>query len=120
MHRGALLQQVVAQSGFTITFITKRAGFSRSSFYNHIADKDLSLETLIEYGSILKYDFLKEHPELTGHLAKETQGKYDDTLAPSTIEQALQQRDAWKEKYFELLEKYQKILELQIHQQNKH
>lgn len=114
MHRGELLQKAVAESGLTITFITKKVGYSRSSFYNHVADKDLSLEILIEYGSILKYDFLHEHPEIVGNIATESSAQYSNNQLPKTLDQAIEQRNMWREKYFELLEKYQKLLELQL------
>lgn len=113
-HRGELLQQIVAESGLTITFVTKKAGYSRSSYYNHIVDPDLPLEILIEYGNVLKYNFIEEFPEIFKNTLGESSQPYTPESKPDTIEEAIRQLNIWKEKYFELLEKYRAALEQQI------
>lgn len=113
-HRGELLRQIIAESGLTKTSVAEKAGFSRSSYYNHITEPDLSLEILLKYGKVLKYNFIEEFPELIKNVVEESSTKYTLDSKPETIEEAIHQLNIWKEKYFELLEKYQTALELQI------
>ncbi len=114
IHRGEILQQVVAESGLSVTKVVQKAGFSRSSFYNHTTDPELPVDILLKYGTVLRYDFIENFPELLGNHVKEIIPKYTAESKAETIDEALKQRDAWREKYFELLEKYQAALEQQI------
>ena len=107
-HRGQALFAAVAQSGLSVTNLVKRAGYSRSSYYNHIEDPDLSYHILVEYGKALKYDFSDMFPEMQGQMLEENEEIYGE---PKTMADALLQRDSWKEKYYLLLEKHQKLLE---------
>ena len=113
-HRGALLRQIVSESGLTVTYIVKKTGFSRSSFYNHVNDANLPLDILMQYGAVLKYNFIEEFPELIKNTTHESNNTYKPDAKPETIEEAIWQCNQWKEKYFKLLEKYQSALEQQI------
>lgn len=115
IHRGALLQQYVADSGMNVTQVCKKAGFSRSSYYNHITDPNLPVDILLKYGKILHHDFIKDFPEILGNIVQESSDSYTALSKAETLEEAIRQRDIWKEKYFELLEKYH-ILKEQMEQ----
>ncbi len=110
-HRGELLLQIVAESGLSITQLVKKVGFSRSSYYNHITDAELPLDILLKYGKVLHHDFLEDFPDLLGNKVAETANSYTSLSHASTREEAERQRDIWKEKYYELLEKYHLLKE---------
>lgn len=111
IDRGARLKQVVAENGISITQLVRKTGISRSSYYNHIADRFLPIDILLKYGQVLKHDFLVDFPELSQYIVNENAMPYAQLSEASTIEEAVKQRDIWKEKYFEMLEKYHQLRE---------
>lgn len=112
MHRGEILERVVKQSSLTIKQVASRMGISRSSYYNHIKEKDLSLDTIAKYGKVIGYDFSVEFPEI-----KRTES-FISTKEPSTLEEAIAERNTWREKYYSILEKYNKCIEERLDNQN--
>jgi AcrR family transcriptional regulator len=111
MHRGEALQAAVSSSGLSITKVVKRAGYSRSSYYIHITDKLLPFDILREYAKALKHDFSAEFPEMGKLTVQEDEEDFGD---PDTLEKALKQRNNWRDKYYGLLEKYNKLLEAKV------
>ena len=107
IHRGEVLQAAVKKSDLRITQIAKRAGYSRSSYYHHISDPTLSYEILETYGKVLNYDFTEDFPEMHKYMMQDPSEGY----AQLTVEDAVKQRDLWKEKYFSLMEKYNSLIE---------
>lgn len=106
IHRGEILKRAVQGSDLPKSIIIKKAGFkSRSSYYNHIEDKDLPLDILQKYGQALGYDFSLEVPEIKAIDA------FVEKEDPLTINQALKERDYWRDKYYVLLEKNAQLLE---------
>ena len=108
IHRGQVLSAVVEASNLNKTDVAEKAGYSRSSYYNHIEDKNLPYHILAAYGKAIKYDFTEEFPEMPKYLFEDPAENYNK--AP-TIEEITQSRDYWKDKYVELLEKYNKLIE---------
>lgn len=104
-HRGALLEAAVKARAANVTQLAKLLRISRATYYNHRNDANLSLETLMEYGKFLKYDFSQDLPELKQLMLDDEEIGYAN---PKTLEEAVAQRDHWKEKYFRLLERYVK------------
>lgn len=107
-HRGEALQAAVKKTKFKITQLVKRMKISRGTFYNHKEDPNLPFEILEQYGKILKYDFTNDFPEMQKYSLEESPAFYGE---PTTIEEAIKQRDHWKDKYLKLLEKYNKLIE---------
>ena len=102
LHRGALLEAAVKESSINITQMVKRLGISRGTYYNHKNDPDLSFEQLAKYGKVLKRDFSQELPEMKKYALEESEAPYN---APKTLEEAIEQRDYWRERYYQLLER---------------
>ena len=107
-HRGEVLKAAVRKVSFKITLLTKRMGISRGTYYNHIEDPNLSFELLERYGKIIKYDFTADFPEMQKYAMEESVENYG---APTTFEEAVSQMNYYKEKYFQLLEKYTSLIE---------
>jgi hypothetical protein len=97
-HRGEFLKAAVQKSGFKITVLTQAAGYDRSSYYNHISDPLLPLRILYKYSKAMKLDFSKDFPEIKDF---EERGPHNIT----TFEEMEIDRNFWKEKYFELVDK---------------
>jgi vacuolar-type H+-ATPase subunit I/STV1 len=108
IHRGQLLEAAVKASRLNIEFVAEKAGYSRSSYYKHKEEKDLDYHILASYGKAIKHDFTEELPEMPKYLIEEPNEDYGKT---PTLNEAIKQRDQWKEKYYELLEKYNKLIE---------
>ena len=109
IHRGEALEKIVKRNPLSITFISKKAGFNRSSFYNHISKPDLSFEILERYGKALGFDFTKIFPVMDRYISFEDTGNaYPKVL---TFDQLEMQRDQWRDKYYDLLERYNKLIE---------
>lgn len=96
-----------------ITQLVKKVGVSRSAYYNHIADPQLPIDTLLKYGKVLHYDFMEDFPELFTNNLADGRDSYTQLSHAETKEEAEKQRDIWKEKYYELLEKYMALKEQQ-------
>lgn len=109
IHYGELLRQAADKSDLNITQIAKRAGFNRTSFYNHIVNPDLPFHILERYAKVLKYDFTSIIPEMQKFQRFEE--PYAPYKTPETKEEAIHQMDVWKERYYHLLERYNAMME---------
>jgi hypothetical protein len=107
MHRGEILKAVVKRSGQKVDVVAKKAGFSRSTFYNHTRERELAWEKLEKYGIALQYDFTEDIPEMNKYTLKELPAKY----TPRTFEEAIRQLDQVRSKYDQLNEKYTQLIE---------
>lgn len=109
IHRGNALAKAIQQSELSKTVIAKKAGYNRTSLYNHIRTADLSFDILEKYGKALSYDFTRIFPEMIRYIAfEDPKSEYRESL---TFDQILKQRDQWRDKYYDLLEKYNKLIE---------
>jgi hypothetical protein len=108
IHRGQLLENAVKASRLNIEFVADKAGYSRSSYYKHKEERDLDYHILAAYGRALKHDFTEDLPEMPKYIMEEPGETYGKT--PS-LQDAIKQRDQWRDKYYELLEKYNKMIE---------
>ena len=106
--RGQLLAAVVEASHFKKEDIARKAGYSRSAYYKHIENPDLDYSIMTAYGKAIPYDFTDDLPEMPKYLLSEPDDPYNK---PQSLEAALKILEQWKNKYLELLEKYNKLLE---------
>ena len=105
IHRGEVLEAVVKRSDLTISETVKRAGYSRSTYYLHINNAQLSYDILESYGKVLGHDFTEHFPDMVKYVS------FNTPKESVTLEQAIRERDQWKDKYFNLLEKYNVLVE---------
>ena len=112
-HRGEILRDAVNERGMNITKLMKKVNYSRSTYYNHILDPDLPYEVLEKYGKAMSHDFSDEFPNFSGFRLEDEPAEYG---RPETLEKALEQMDMYRDKYQDILEKYQKLLEEKINQ----
>lgn len=109
IHHGEVLRDVADKSELSITQLAKKAGFNRTTFYNHIINPDLPFHILERYGRVLKFDFTTKIPEMQKFK------HFEDPVAlyavPTTMDEVMLQRNTWRDRYYELLEKYNKVIE---------
>jgi hypothetical protein len=108
IHRGKILQAAVEDKGINIDVLTKKAGYSRGAYYNHIKKADLPDKILEKYARVIQYDFSEDIPDFKASVTAEPEMPY--LTKPHSLEEAIEQRDYYITKYIELLEEYRKML----------
>ena len=111
MNRGQVLATAVEASGLGKEEVANKAGYSRSAYYKHIENPNLDYHILIIYGKAIKYDFTEEFPDMPKYLLEEPEEAYGK---PKTLEEAIKIMELWKNKYLELLEKYNRLIEARM------
>lgn len=97
-HRGEIIKEAVYKSGFPITELAKRMGKSRRWVYLLFENPTVSIDTILQIGSIIHYDFTDEIETLKPHFLNDTGLDYSKEEA------------YWKNKYLKLLEEYNELL----------
>lgn len=75
----------------------------------HIKKKNLPVSILSKYAKAIGHDFSEEIQDMDQFILEEPESLYSNE--PKTIEEAVKQRNEWKEKYYALMEKYIKLME---------
>lgn len=108
LNRGQVLAAAVEASGLGKEEVANKAGYTRSAYYKHIENPNLDYHILISYGRAIRYDFTEEFPDMPKYMMEEPDEVYGK---PKTLEEAMKLTDIWKNKYLELLEKYNRLIE---------
>ena len=111
LNRGQVLKAAVKSSHFKIKDVAKRAGYSRAAYYTHIEDPDLDYHILMAYGKAIMHDFTEEFPDMPKYfnIASDPLEHYNNNK-PQTLEEALMELEFLREKYMELLEKFNQMI----------
>ena len=97
-HRGEILERAIKESGFSISKLAKRLNKSRQYMYNLFLKSDVNPDIIIQIGKIIGHDFTSEI-------------QFFQQLEEPKEEYSKENAKYWKEKYIELLEKYNALLE---------
>jgi len=111
LNRGQVLSTAVEATRINKEKVAVKAGYSRSSYYKHISNPNLDYHILTAYGKAIQVDFTEQFPDMPKYMLYDPEENYH---APKSIDEAVIQRDAWKDKYYELLEKYNVLMEQQL------
>lgn len=111
IHRGLVLKNAVDITGLNKEIVAEKAGYTRASYYKHIQEPSLPFHILIAYGRSINYDFTEDLPEMPKYLLQEHDAGYEKNL---TADQAIKQIHYWKDKYLDLLEKYNRLIEERV------
>ncbi len=107
-HKGEITEKAVRESGMPLTKLTQRLKKSRRWIYNAFENPNLSIEYVLEIGKIIHHDFSEDIFELKKYrnmsLALHLEDNHRSSEDNNTIE-------FWKNKYLEILEKYNLLLE---------
>lgn len=112
LDRGQILATLVEASGKNKEDVAAKAGYSRSAYYKHIENPNLDYHILIAYGKALNHDFTEEFPDMPQYQVEDVDATYGKPA--DTVEEANRQKEYWKNKYIELMEKYTSLIEEKI------
>lgn len=105
-NRGEFLNKIITQKGTNIGKLLERMGYHRTTYYNHIKQSKLDYAILAKYAKEIPYDFTTEFPEMRQYnYSPESENNI------RSIKDIEADRNKWKEKYYDLLEKYNSLLE---------
>jgi len=107
-HKGEIIEKAIRSSGISVTELAKRIKKSRRYVYNLFEKNDVPVETILQIGKIIHYNFFKEIKEIqpAGYIFNEDKSSVNDNDPDISYKPA----EYWKNKYFELLEKYNQLL----------
>lgn len=97
-HRGEIIKEAVYKSGYPITELAKRMGKSRRWVYLIFENPTVSIDTIIQIGTIIHYDFSDIIATFKPYVLNEESSNYSNG------------EDYWKNKYLKLLEEYNELL----------
>lgn len=122
-HRGEILKEVVTKwcksNGYSLVALSKKLGHNPSTTHRHFDNADLPLHVIKRYGRAMNHDFRVEFPEIDEDdvYSIPSSGVSDldrPGYQPITLLQAIQQRDSWRDRYYDLLEKHNELLRQKI------
>ena len=107
-HKGKIVEKAVRESGISITKICKKLGKTTRWMYYTFENPDVSLDYIIKIGKIIHHDFSSEIKEYSSFMEKSL--RYTIYEPEASYIDRLENADYWKDKYLELLEKYNALL----------
>ena len=66
--RGEIVQQVVRESGFSVTRLAQKINISRAQLYLDFANPEMSFDRILAIGKVLRHDFSQEFKDLSPEL----------------------------------------------------
>jgi AcrR family transcriptional regulator len=104
IHHGQIVEKVIRRNGHSISEIARITGVNRRSVYNWFNQRTLKEDIIVRLGRAIQHDFSSMFPDL---MFKTT----DFTSTGQTLNSQPDQNAIWKDKYIELLERYNELLE---------
>jgi len=96
-HKGEIIERAVRQSAIPINTIAKKLGKSRRWMYHVFANYNTPIDTILKIGKVIHYDFSEDIKEISKLNIINTDTQHT--------------AEYWKDKYLQLLEKYNTLLE---------
>lgn len=108
-HHGQTIERIIRRNGYSITELARLTSVNRRSVYNWFNQRHLKPEIIYRIGSVINYDFASVFPAL---YLNDDAGQTNQPSKTSTTEnQAINiDKSVWKDKYIELLERYNELL----------
>ena len=104
-HKGEIVEKAVRESGYSITKLAVLLGKSRRWVYDAFQNRNLSIDVILEIGKVIFYDFSNDLLELKRFkINTQDSAQFTYQVDETTAEY-------WKNKYLDLLEKYNRVLE---------
>lgn len=101
-HLGTIVENAVRKSGYPITKLAKRIGYTRQHIYNLFQQAKIDLMLIEEIGKIINHNFTDEIKELAKYKGHEVGLTIIDPHGP--------EYETLEKKYIALLEEYNKLL----------
>lgn len=113
-HHGQIIERVIRRNGHSISELARLANVNRRSVYNWFNQKSLKPEIIFRIGCVINYDFSVDFPDL---FSKDDFIKQSIPFtAIATTGTDLVDADYWKNKYIDLLERYNRMLLMVVDQ----
>lgn len=109
-HKGEIIEKIINSSDVPVTEIAKRLGMSRATVYRLYDKPEVSLDTIIQLGKALNTDMSKYFPEVLQAVQEPPVGY----SAPKNYAELMDEVKFWKDKYIDVLEKYNSLLNEQL------
>jgi len=111
IHHGQIIEKVVRRNGHSISDVARLTNVNRRSVYNWFNQQQLKPEIIYRIGCVINHDFSVELPQL--FTSEDFEKGFRKTsflnIASEETEESLN-KENWKDKYIELLERYNTIL----------
>jgi lambda repressor-like predicted transcriptional regulator len=104
VHQGDVIERIIRRQGHSLTDLARLTGVNRRSIYNWFLQPRVKPENIIRIGQAINHDFSQQFPD---------QFTSDD-FAPviDSVKVEDEKLDVWKEKYIDLLERYNLLLRI--------
>lgn len=114
IDRGKVLEDFIKNLNPKVSkaALAKKLGYDRSTLYLHFANPNLDYSVILKYGKALKHDFSVEFPDMFQYIST-----VEEPLAEykvMSVSEALRERDYWKDKYINLMERYNELIMAQL------
>jgi|SRR5690606_30499506 len=105
-HDGNVLRKLIGDVGVPISRIAKELGVDRSTIYRMFDKADISIEFLLKIGKVINKDMSIFFPEIIQTIQEST----IDYSSLKSYSELLDESNYWKDKYINVLEKYNSLL----------
>ena len=111
LHYGQIVEKIVRRNGHSISDVARLANVNRRSVYNWFNQRQLKPEIIYRIGCVINHDFSEELPELFTPEDFQKGFKRTSFLNGVSYEtEVSENKQVWKDKYIELLERYNNLL----------
>ncbi|HUH18092.1 transcriptional regulator [Albibacterium sp.] len=105
-HDGNVLRKLIGDVGVPISRIAKELDVDRSTIYRMFDKADISIEFLLKIGKVINKDMSIFFPEIIQTIQEST----IDYSSLKSYSELLDESNYWKDKYIDVLEKYNSLL----------
>lgn len=109
-HDGEILKKLVGKGGVPISRIAKQLSVDRSTIYRMFDRTDIPIDFLLKIGKVINKDMSTFFPEVIQAI-QEPPVNYS---SPKSYSELLDESSYWKDKYIDILEKYNSLLNEQL------
>lgn len=108
MHHGQIIEKVIRRNGYSISELARLTKVNRRSVYNWFNQRNLKSDIIYRIGSVLNYDFSNDFPDLFINTHSGEAIPLVNELMDRSVD--FKADFYWKDKYIQLLEKYNDLL----------
>lgn len=94
-HHGKVLEKAIRESGYSLALVSRKTKISRRHFYNLFLQEIIKIDVFLKVGKVINHDFTADIKDIAQ--LKNTTSALEDT-------------EYWKNKYLQLLEKFNELL----------
>jgi len=107
-HKGKILEKAVRESGHSITKLAQKMGKSRRWMHQIFDSANVPIDYIIDIGRIIHHDFSNDIKGL--NVYSDSDRNMMSRILTYSRSPNSRDENYWREKYMELLEKYNELL----------